>query len=169
MYSCFSEFIVLRRMTTMPPPSTVSMVRAKRLGERASKSYNRKWEELKPIKPTVSYPIHILAKPYNYKHDPMMQTPQYFPSIFTSKRPFTTLLKTLSFRLWYMCLLAMKSFQTVMNLWISYVSFTYVWEVWYYLQNTHAIGVSQDLVGLIVVAVSDVGCSNEKLKRIILV
>lgn len=40
---------------------------------------------------------------------------------------------------------------------------------WYYLQNTHAIGVSQDLVRFIVVTVSDVGCSNEKLKRIILV
>ncbi len=44
VYSCFSEFIVLRRMTTMPPPSTVSTVRATRLGVRASKSYNRKWE-----------------------------------------------------------------------------------------------------------------------------
>ncbi len=44
VYSCFSEFIVLRRMTTIPPPSTVSTVRATRLGVRASKSYNRKWE-----------------------------------------------------------------------------------------------------------------------------
>ncbi len=57
-----------------------------------------------------------------------------------------------------------------MNLCISYVSFTYAWEeTWYYLQNTHAIGVSQDLVRLIVVAVSDVGCSNEKLKGIVVV
>lgn len=36
--SCFKEVIVFRRRTTSPPPSTVSMVRARRLGVIASKS-----------------------------------------------------------------------------------------------------------------------------------
>ena len=39
VYSCFSDDIVLSNRTTTPPPSTVSMVRAKRLGVSASKSY----------------------------------------------------------------------------------------------------------------------------------
>lgn len=39
VYSCFREFIVRSRITTMPPPSTVSMVLASRLGVTASKSY----------------------------------------------------------------------------------------------------------------------------------
>lgn len=38
VYSCFREFIVRSRITTMPPPSTVSMVLASRLGVTASKS-----------------------------------------------------------------------------------------------------------------------------------
>lgn len=38
VYSCLSEVIVLSRSTTRPPPSTVSIVRARRLGVIASKS-----------------------------------------------------------------------------------------------------------------------------------
>lgn len=38
VYSCLREFIVFRRITISPPPSTVSMVRARRLGVKASKS-----------------------------------------------------------------------------------------------------------------------------------
>lgn len=38
-----------------------------------------------------------------------------------------------------------------------------------HLQDTHAKGVSQDLVRLIVVTVSDAGCSNEQFKRVILI
>lgn len=38
VYSCLREFIVLRRRTTTPSPSTVSIVRARRLGVSASKS-----------------------------------------------------------------------------------------------------------------------------------
>ena len=41
VYSCLREFIVRSRMTTMPPPSTVSMVLARRLGVRASKSFGK--------------------------------------------------------------------------------------------------------------------------------
>lgn len=37
------------------------------------------------------------------------------------------------------------------------------------MQNTHAEGVSQDLVCLIVVTVSDAGCSNKQFKWIILI
>lgn len=37
------------------------------------------------------------------------------------------------------------------------------------MQDAHAEGVSQDLVRLVVVTVADVGCSNEELKRVILV
>jgi len=40
VYNCFNEFIVLSNRHTIPPPSTVSTVRANRLGVRASKSYN---------------------------------------------------------------------------------------------------------------------------------
>lgn len=42
VYSCFREFMVLSSSTTIPPPSTVSTVLAKRLGVRASKSCMRK-------------------------------------------------------------------------------------------------------------------------------
>lgn len=38
VYSCLREFIVLSSNTTIPPPSTVSIVLAKRLGVTASKS-----------------------------------------------------------------------------------------------------------------------------------
>lgn len=38
-----------------------------------------------------------------------------------------------------------------------------------YLQDTHAERVSQDLVGLVVVAVADVGSCDEELKRVVLV
>lgn len=38
VYSCLREFIVLSSNTTIPPPSTVSIVLAKRLGVMASKS-----------------------------------------------------------------------------------------------------------------------------------
>lgn len=37
------------------------------------------------------------------------------------------------------------------------------------MQDAHAEGVSQDLVRLVVVAVADVGRSNEELKRVILI
>ena len=40
VYNCFNEFMVLNNRHTTPPPSTVSTVRASRLGVRASKSYN---------------------------------------------------------------------------------------------------------------------------------
>lgn len=39
VYSCLSEFMVRRRMTTSPPPSTVSTVLANKFGVNASKSY----------------------------------------------------------------------------------------------------------------------------------
>lgn len=39
VYSCLSEVIVLSNKMTMPPPSTVSIVRAKIFGVIASKSY----------------------------------------------------------------------------------------------------------------------------------
>ena len=38
LYNCRSDFMVLSIMTTSPPPSTVSIVRARRLGVIASKS-----------------------------------------------------------------------------------------------------------------------------------
>jgi len=38
VYSCWNEVIVFNRMTTIPPPSTVSTVRARILGVNASKS-----------------------------------------------------------------------------------------------------------------------------------
>jgi len=38
VYSCLREFMVLSKMTTIPPPSTVSTVLASRLGVIASKS-----------------------------------------------------------------------------------------------------------------------------------
>lgn len=38
-----------------------------------------------------------------------------------------------------------------------------------HLQDTHAVGVPQDLVRLIVVTVSDVGCSDEEFKRVVLI
>lgn len=37
------------------------------------------------------------------------------------------------------------------------------------MQDAHAEGVSQDLVRLVVVTVADVGRSDEKLKRVILI
>lgn len=37
-YSCLSDDIVFNNNTTSPPPSTVSIVRASRLGVMASKS-----------------------------------------------------------------------------------------------------------------------------------
>lgn len=50
VYSCLREFIVLSRITTIPPPSTVSTVLAKRLGVRASKScVTQKTNALKSI------------------------------------------------------------------------------------------------------------------------
>lgn len=47
VYSCLSDVIVLSNRTTTPPPSTVSTVRARRLGVRASKSYKSqdKWSK----------------------------------------------------------------------------------------------------------------------------
>lgn len=42
VYSCFSEFMVRRRMTTNPPPSTVSTVLASKFGVKASKSWKKK-------------------------------------------------------------------------------------------------------------------------------
>ena len=39
-YNCFKEVIVFNNSTTSPPPSTVSMVRARRFGVTASKSCN---------------------------------------------------------------------------------------------------------------------------------
>lgn len=38
VYSCLSDAILLSRNTTIPPPSTVSIVRARRFGVNASKS-----------------------------------------------------------------------------------------------------------------------------------
>lgn len=38
-----------------------------------------------------------------------------------------------------------------------------------HLQDAHAVGVSQDLVCLVVVTVSDVGCSDEEFKRVVLI
>lgn len=39
--SCFNEDMVRSRMTTMPPPSTVSTVLANKLGVKASKSLKK--------------------------------------------------------------------------------------------------------------------------------
>jgi len=41
VYNCFSEFMVRRRMTTSPPPSTVSTVLASKFGVKASKSWKK--------------------------------------------------------------------------------------------------------------------------------
>jgi hypothetical protein len=41
VYSCLREFMLLSKMTTIPPPSTVSTVLASRLGVSASKSCER--------------------------------------------------------------------------------------------------------------------------------
>lgn len=38
-----------------------------------------------------------------------------------------------------------------------------------HLQDAHPVCVSQDLVGLVVVTVADVGCSDEEFKRVILI
>lgn len=38
-----------------------------------------------------------------------------------------------------------------------------------HLQDTHAEGISQDLVCLIVVTVSDAGCGNEQFKWVVLI
>lgn len=40
VYNCFKEVIVFNNRTTRPPPSTVSMVLASRLGVIASKSWS---------------------------------------------------------------------------------------------------------------------------------
>lgn len=45
VYSCFSECTVRIRNTTMPPPSTVSMVRARTLGVMACGSGNEGYVE----------------------------------------------------------------------------------------------------------------------------
>jgi len=42
VYNCFKDFIVLKSKTIIPPPSTVSIVLAKRFGVKASKSYLEK-------------------------------------------------------------------------------------------------------------------------------
>lgn len=39
VYNCLSEFMVRRRITTSPPPSTVSTVLASKFGVKASKSW----------------------------------------------------------------------------------------------------------------------------------
>lgn len=49
----------------------------------------------------------------------------------------------------------------------SALIFSQRWKT--HLQDTHAEGVSQDLVCLIVVTVSDAGCSYEQLKWVILI
>ena len=41
VYNCLSEFMVRRRMTTSPPPSTVSTVLASKFGVKASKSWKK--------------------------------------------------------------------------------------------------------------------------------
>lgn len=41
VYNCLSEFMVRRRMTASPPPSTVSTVLASKFGVKASKSWKK--------------------------------------------------------------------------------------------------------------------------------
>ena len=50
-YSCFSDVIVRNKTTIIPPPSTVSTVRARRFGVSASKSWQQKIinTELSPV------------------------------------------------------------------------------------------------------------------------
>lgn len=46
VYNCLSEFMVRRRITTNPPPSTVSTVLASKFGVKASKSWKKETLEL---------------------------------------------------------------------------------------------------------------------------
>lgn len=58
VYSCFRDFMVLSSMTTIPPPSTVSTVLAKRLGVRASKScVTRETIEIKQLMHLPTLPV----------------------------------------------------------------------------------------------------------------
>ena len=122
VYSCLREFIVLSRITTIPPPSTVSTVLANRLGVRASKSWETENKSSKESRTSSVYS--------------------------SGSQTF--------FRLW-----PDKTDQIV--------SLGYISQEKTHLQDTHAEGVSQDLVCLVVVAVSDVGCSDEEFKWVILV
>lgn len=46
VYNCLSEFMVRKRTTTNPPPSTVSTVLASKFGVKASKSWKEETLEL---------------------------------------------------------------------------------------------------------------------------
>ena len=44
VYNCFRLVIVFSKRTTIPPPSTVSIVRASKLGVKASKSFSNSYQ-----------------------------------------------------------------------------------------------------------------------------
>lgn len=117
VYSCLREFIVLSSNTTIPPPSTVSTVLAKRLGVRASKSCE------------TQKAVFVRVNTQSWSPT--------FSGIFHS--------------LW--CILVLFCSQRGVT----------------HLQDAHAEGVAQDLVGLVVVTVADVGRSDEEFKRVILI
>lgn len=127
VYSCLREFIVLSSNTTIPPPPTVSIVLANKLGVRASKSCVRDNKSSQ----SLIYWLHGI-----YVNKKVV--------VATHCVDFHTGDK-----------------QSEMEA----LSFSQGWKT--HLQDTHAEGVSQDLVCLVVVTVSDGGCGNKQFKWVI--